>query len=585
MFIGKILAVLALWMTGLAGAATGPAVAPEPSKPPALLEEIFQPLLRPEQLASLGDAATPERMASLMDAAQKELARTKLRQLEAQGAPEELRPQLAEGYRLLGFDVDALRLRSDTSVPAKAQALTAAASQALVKGENEAAIRLAAEALAADPTDENANAILMLSQRRLVPPEKLRSLGLPEGFAPPSTGSAVEVPPDYAQPRPPTPQALSLMRQVVEARRAGDLDRTLALALEAMRADPTCAEVQELFNMVREDRAKSLRKVRETLGYLDQAVAARKAGRWPEAVEWAEKAALSDPDPVVLRLLADMRQGQASAAMKKAEAAPTAPQPKRNPWTPLLPLGAAAAGAAAYSVHTRRRAWSEQEFGRAAEDDPEVAAQKLYELKYKAKVTAGAALVLGGGLLLWETAPAWLPFFGAGAARYAPQFLQRAGEAAQAQGIGLQEATVLLPVAAIGAKTLADATPAPSWNWSFSQADPGNTNQQTARRPTPKEGTGKPGVSRAPRVSDPELQRELNQLYRPGADIGNGGTADALRYEMDTGRLLSKAGHGQKARERAARLKTWLDRHPEASRDRAIALREWNDLIQALAGN
>lgn len=40
-----------------------------------------------------------------------------------------------------------------------------------------------------------------------------------------------------------------------------------------------------------------------------------------------------------------------------------------------------------------------------------------------------------------------------------------------------------------------------------------------------------------PSVRDRELQQIINQLYRPGAALGNGGTADALR---------AGAGHIQK---------------------------------------
>ena len=44
-------------------------------------------------------------------------------------------------------------------------------------------------------------------------------------------------------------------------------------------------------------------------------------------------------------------------------------------------------------------------------------------------------------------------------------------------------------------------------------------------------------------VTNPKLKGIINELYRIGAKIGNGGTADAVRYEQATGILLSKEGH------------------------------------------
>ena len=48
-------------------------------------------------------------------------------------------------------------------------------------------------------------------------------------------------------------------------------------------------------------------------------------------------------------------------------------------------------------------------------------------------------------------------------------------------------------------------------------------------------------------VTDRTLRNRINNLYRPNARIGNGGTADAVRYELQTGQLLSPKGHFEKA--------------------------------------
>ncbi len=48
-------------------------------------------------------------------------------------------------------------------------------------------------------------------------------------------------------------------------------------------------------------------------------------------------------------------------------------------------------------------------------------------------------------------------------------------------------------------------------------------------------------------ATDQTLRNRIHMLYRPKARIGNGGTADAVRYELQTGQLLSPKGHFEKA--------------------------------------
>ncbi|WP_206540015.1 hypothetical protein, partial [Ruegeria sp. ANG-R] len=65
-------------------------------------------------------------------------------------------------------------------------------------------------------------------------------------------------------------------------------------------------------------------------------------------------------------------------------------------------------------------------------------------------------------------------------------------------------------------------------------------------------------------VDDPNLDAILDSNYGNvsinGARVGNGGTADALRYENATGELLSPSGHRQKAIELRTRLQTYVRR-------------------------
>ena len=86
-----------------------------------------------------------------------------------------------------------------------------------------------------------------------------------------------------------------------------------------------------------------------------------------------------------------------------------------------------------------------------------------------------------------------------------------------------------------------------------------------------------------PKVLDPSLQALIDQLYRPGAKIGTGSTADAIRHEKQCDVLLSPKGHAQKGEDYLKALKDWLDSHPDASpEDRAAADDVVRDLEDAL---
>jgi len=79
-----------------------------------------------------------------------------------------------------------------------------------------------------------------------------------------------------------------------------------------------------------------------------------------------------------------------------------------------------------------------------------------------------------------------------------------------------------------------------------------------------------------PTVVDGDLQNLVNQLYRQGATIGNGGTADAIRAGF---------GHVQKGQDYIPALMRWLQQHPDASADDIHAAQSMlQDLISALAG-
>lgn len=73
----------------------------------------------------------------------------------------------------------------------------------------------------------------------------------------------------------------------------------------------------------------------------------------------------------------------------------------------------------------------------------------------------------------------------------------------------------------------------------------------------------------------------IDELYRPGATIGDGGLADALRYEKQTGQLLSKTGHLTKVKERIRSIEKMLSKNPNHP-DRSLLLALKNSLEKAL---
>lgn len=77
----------------------------------------------------------------------------------------------------------------------------------------------------------------------------------------------------------------------------------------------------------------------------------------------------------------------------------------------------------------------------------------------------------------------------------------------------------------------------------------------------------------------------MDDLYRDGAKIGTGSTADAVRYENQTGSAVGGVYHSQKAQDYSTALQRWLDGNPGASfSDRSAAQNVLKDLQNALKG-
>jgi hypothetical protein len=83
-------------------------------------------------------------------------------------------------------------------------------------------------------------------------------------------------------------------------------------------------------------------------------------------------------------------------------------------------------------------------------------------------------------------------------------------------------------------------------------------------------------------VQNPTLRRLIEYSYRVNAKIGNGSTADVIRFERETGILMSKTGHIQKGREVLSSLEGLSRSGRLNSTDLQIARQLIDDLKDAL---
>lgn len=85
---------------------------------------------------------------------------------------------------------------------------------------------------------------------------------------------------------------------------------------------------------------------------------------------------------------------------------------------------------------------------------------------------------------------------------------------------------------------------------------------------------------------DPQLEKVLDENYRPNAKIGSGSTADALRHEILTGEKVGGREHRQKAENTAEFLRDWLRKNENNKNvldvDKAAVQNVLKDLDDAL---
>ncbi len=111
--------------------------------------------------------------------------------------------------------------------------------------------------------------------------------------------------------------------------------------------------------------------------------------------------------------------------------------------------------------------------------------------------------------------------------------------------------------------------------------------QETEARPAGMvkgvEGQEAAGIRSKPTVTNLKLQEAADQLYHPGGEIGSGSTADAIRYEAETGLPVKGKFHTQKGMDRLRNLERILASEDLSPSDRAIAEALADDLRDALS--
>lgn len=78
-----------------------------------------------------------------------------------------------------------------------------------------------------------------------------------------------------------------------------------------------------------------------------------------------------------------------------------------------------------------------------------------------------------------------------------------------------------------------------------------------------------------------DTRKIIKELYRTGATIGDGGTADAVRYELEHNTAVGGKSHIQKAKERINQIDKILKKNPNHP-DKELLIKLKSDLEDAL---
>jgi len=85
-------------------------------------------------------------------------------------------------------------------------------------------------------------------------------------------------------------------------------------------------------------------------------------------------------------------------------------------------------------------------------------------------------------------------------------------------------------------------------------------------------------------VDNQKLKNAINEIYRPGAKIGDGGLADAIRHELSSGNMVGGKSHIIKGFERIRNLENIINTQTLSPEEIRIATEILNDLQDALKG-
>ena len=86
------------------------------------------------------------------------------------------------------------------------------------------------------------------------------------------------------------------------------------------------------------------------------------------------------------------------------------------------------------------------------------------------------------------------------------------------------------------------------------------------------------------KATNQKLKNAISEMYRENAKIGDGGLSDAIRYELQTGKLVSGKSHIQKGKERLKNLQNIFEKQDLNLKDREITKTLIEDLKKALEG-
>jgi len=83
-------------------------------------------------------------------------------------------------------------------------------------------------------------------------------------------------------------------------------------------------------------------------------------------------------------------------------------------------------------------------------------------------------------------------------------------------------------------------------------------------------------------ATNPRVKDAIDQLYRPGASVGDGGLADAIRHERETGGHVGGKSHLLKGKERLKSLRRILKEERLNQQDQKIVEKLIKDIRDAM---